>query len=101
MRQETAECRLFGRFDFLAKRSERRAPQTTQNVGVAPLSLGPARPKLAANQLLLTLELLQQRFHVPTEALVRLRSSERPAPARIASNQLVECVRGALEEHLR
>ena len=101
VRQEAAECRLLCRFDFLAERGERRAAETTQDVGVAPLSFGPARPQLTTNELLLTLELLQQRLHVATEALVRLRSSERPAAARIARHELVERVGGTLEEHLR
>ena len=101
VRQEAAERRLLCRFDFLPERGERRAPQTTQNVGVAPLSFAPARPQLTTNELLLTLELLQQRFHVATEALVRLRGSERPAAARVARHELVERVGGTLEEHLR
>ena len=71
-RQEAPERRLLGGLDFLAERSERRAAKATQHIGVAPLALGPARPKLAADQLLLALELAQLLLDVAAEVLVRL-----------------------------
>ena len=80
-RQEAAERRLLGGLDLLAQRGERRAAQTAQDVGVAPLALGPARPQLAADQLVLALELAQLLLDVAAEVLARLARRERPAAA--------------------
>ena len=41
VREEAAESRLLCRLDLLAERGERRTPQTTQNVGVAPFAFVP------------------------------------------------------------
>ena len=60
--RKRAERRLLGRLDLLAQGGERRAPQPAQDVGVAPLALGPAGSQLAADEQLLALELREQRL---------------------------------------
>ena len=59
--QEPRERRRLDRLDLAAERSERRAPQPAEDVGVAPLALGPAGPELAADEQLVPLELDQHR----------------------------------------
>ena len=66
-RQEAAERRLLDRLDLAPQRGERRAAQPPQHVGVAPLALGAARAQLAADELLLALELAQLRLDVDAE----------------------------------
>ena len=73
--QEAPERLLVHRFHLAAQGCERRAPQPSQHVGVAPFALDAARPQLAANQLFRPLELDQHIPDVTPEALVRLRRS--------------------------
>ena len=67
-RQEPAERRLLRGLDLLAKRSEGRTAKATQDVGIAPLALGPAGPELAADESFLPLELAQQRLDVASRS---------------------------------
>ena len=90
VRQEPAERGLLGGLDLLPQRGKRRTPQATQHVRITPLALGSTGTELAAEELLLSLELLQQGLDVPSEALVCLRSRERPASARITRHELFE-----------
>ena len=99
-RQEAAERRLLGRLHLLAERRERRAAQAPQDVGIAPLALGAAGAKLAADESLLALELAQHRLDVDAEVVVRLRGRERPATLGEAGDEALERVRPALEERL-
>src|SRR2546425_2383871 len=101
VRQEAAERRLLGRLDFLPQRRERCAAQTPEDVRVTPLPLGPAGTQLAAHQLLLPLELAQQRLDVAAEPLVRLCGGERPASAGVTRDELLERLGPALEEDFR
>ena len=100
VREEASERRLLGRLDLAAERRERRAPQPAQHVRIAPLALDAAWPELAADELLLALELAQQLVDVDAEPLVRLRRRERPAPARIPNDELSQRIGPALEERL-
>ena len=99
--EKASERRLLRRLDFLAQRRERRAAEPPQHIGIAPFPLSPARAQLAAHELFLALEPLQQRLDVAAEALVCLRRRERPAPARIPQQELLERLRPSLEEDLR
>src|SRR5438046_2838011 len=45
--QEAAERGLLDRLDLAAERGQRRAPQSAQDLGVAPLALGPAGAQVA------------------------------------------------------
>ena len=100
VRQETAERDLLRRLDLFAQRGERRAAEPPQHIRVAPFPFRAARPQLAAHELLLTLELMQQRLDVASEALVRLRGRERTASARIPQDELLECIGCTLEKDL-
>src|SRR6266508_5964402 len=86
-RQEPAERALLGRLDLAAKRGERRATQTAEDIGVAPFALAAARPQLSAHELLLVLEREQLRLDVAAEMVVRLPRRERTATARKAQNE--------------
>src|SRR5262249_39783941 len=80
-RQKPAKGGLLGRLDFLPQRRQRGAPQASEDVRIAPLPLCTAGSKLAADELLVTLELVQDRFHIDPEVLARL---GRRQPARAA-----------------
>ena len=79
VREEAAERCLLGGLDLLPQCGERRTPQTPQHVRVTPFAFGSTGTELAAHELLLPLELLQQGLDVAPEALVRLSRRERPA----------------------
>ena len=98
--QEAPERLLVDRFHLAAQGCERRAPQPSQHVGVAPFALDAARPQLAANQLLGLLELDQHIPDVTPEALVRLSGRERAVTLRVAQHELAQRLGAALEEHV-
>src|SRR5258708_39974300 len=58
-RQEAGEPALVGGLDLLAKRRQRGAAQAAKHLDVAPVTLGPAGPQLAANDRTVALELAQ------------------------------------------
>ena len=95
-RQEAPERRLLGRLDLLAQRGERRAAQPAEDVGVAPLALGAARPQLAADELLLALERAQLGLDVAAEVVVRLAGRERAARARVPRDERAGAARAPL-----
>ena len=81
---KTRVRRLLDRLDLLPERRERRAPQPPQDVGIAPLPLGAARPQLAADEPLLAFQgrqLTSGELRLDAEADGGLRGRERPAPA--------------------
>ena len=98
--EEAAEGGLLGGLHLAAQRGERRTPQPAQDVRVAPLALGAAGPQLAADELLLALELDELRLDVPPEQLVRLARRERPAPARETRHEAEQRLVARLEEDL-
>ena len=82
-RQEAGKGDLLDRLDLLAKRGERSAADPAEHVGVAPLPLGPARPKLAADEPVLALQHHQLGFRalgVDAEPLRRLPVVNGPRP---------------------
>ena len=87
------------RLDLAAQRRERRPAQPPQDVRVAPLALGAAGTKLAADELLLALELSQLRVDVEAEPRRHLGSRERPAPAGPPLRRASAGIRHRLEEH--
>ena len=97
-RQEAAHRRLLDGLDLAAERRERRAPEPPEHLRVAPLALAAAGTKLAADELLRTLERAQLGLDVAAEALVRLTRRERTARAREARDQRAERLIPALEE---
>ena len=99
-REEAAERCLLHRLDLAAKRGERRAPQAAQDLGIAPLPLGAAGPELAADELLVALELAQLLLDVEAEPGRRLGGRERPTPARPARDERTERVGNRLEERV-
>ena len=101
VRQEPSERSLLRRLDLLAQGGQRRAPQTTQHIGLAPLALGSAGTKLPADELVAPFEVVQDGFDVDAEARVRLCCRERPAPARVTQHQLLECLCASFQERLR
>ena len=100
-RQEASQRGLLGGLDFLPQRGQRCAPQSPEDVGVAPLALHAAGPQLAADEELLALELVQDRLDVDPEALVRLSGREWTASLRIAQHQPAQRLFAAFEVDVR
>ena len=88
------------RLDLPAQAGERSAPQPPEHVGVAPLALGAAGPKLAAHEPVLGLEPRESFLGVRPEPRHRLGGRERPAAAGKADEQEPERVLPALEERV-
>ena len=86
--KEARERRRLDRLDLSAKRREGRSPQPAEDVGIAPLALAAPGTELAADEQLLTIELLEDVGHVAAEAVVGLRRGERAAALREAKDQL-------------
>ena len=84
--QERRQRALVGRLDLLAQRRERGAPQAPQDLGVTPLRLArtAAGPQLAANDLPVALQPLQDRSRIDLVARAQLVGRERPVRACIA-----------------
>jgi hypothetical protein len=93
-RQEAAERRLLGGLHLLAESSEGRATQPPQHVGVAPLALGASGTELAADELVLALELAELLLDVASEVFVGLSGRERPAALREPVHELLQRSRG-------
>src|SRR5205823_729116 len=100
-RQEASQRGLLGGLDFLPQRGQRCAPQSPEDVGVAPLALHAAGPQLAADEELLALELVQDPLDVDPEALVRLSGREWTASLRIAQHQPAQRLFAAFEVDVR
>ena len=99
--EEAAERSLLHRLDLAAQRSERGPAQPPQDVRIAPFALAPARPELAADELLLALEPAQLLLHVDAEPRRSLSGRERAAPARPARHERPQGVGHRLEKHRR
>src|SRR5581483_8390523 len=99
--QEAREHLLLHRLDLASQRRERGATEATEDVGVAPLALGPARTQFAAHEQVIALELDEHAADVAAEALVRLFDGERPASLRVAQDELAQRLRTTLQECLR
>ena len=102
-REEAGEGDLLDGLDLLAKGSERGSTDPPEDVGVAPLALGSARPELAADEPVLALQHDQLGFgalDVDAEPLSRLTGRERAAAARIARKQRAQRFLRALEERI-
>ena len=100
-REEPPERRLLHRLHLAPQCGERRAAQPAQDVGVAPLALRPARPELAADELLVALEHAQLILDVDAEPRRRLSGRERAAAARPAGDERPQRIGHRLEEHRR
>ncbi len=98
-RQEAPERRLLDRLHLAAERGERRTPEPTQDVGIAPLALAAARPELAANELLVALELAQLLLDLDAEPRRDLGGGERPASTRPARDERAQRILHGLDEH--
>ncbi len=84
--EEPGKGDLLDRLHLLAKGGKRRAADAAEDVWVAPLPLGPARPKLAADEPVLALQHHQLGFRalgVDAEPLSRLSGRERASAARV------------------
>ena len=85
--KEAAERGLLGGLDLAAQHGERRAADAAQDVRIAPLALGAAGPKLAADELVLELErgeLGLDGRDVEPEPVRDLARRERPMGLRVA-----------------
>jgi hypothetical protein len=97
--EEAAERALVDGLDLLAKAGEARAAQPAEDVRVAPLALGSARPELTAGEL----EAGEKRLHPfvrQAEAARCLLRREGAAAARPAAQHGSEWVLAALEEDI-
>ena len=87
-RQEAPERGLLRGLDLLAQCRERRSPQPPEDIGVAPLALDSARPKLAPDELVGALEPVStprrrrlERYRAAASAVVKGHAIARTARA--------------------
>jgi hypothetical protein len=99
--KEAGKCVLLDRLDLAPKRGERRPAEPPQHVRIAPLALAAARPKLTADEQLVTLERGEQIGHVAAEPGDGLSARERAASFRVAQHELAQRLRSAFEERVR
>src|SRR5438094_178152 len=100
-RTRIRRCGRALRGSLRAPRHPAKAPEPAQHLGVAPLPLRAARTQLAANELVLSLELREYGLDVAAEVLVRSSCREGPAAPRVPEDERLERVVAALEEDLR
>ena len=99
--EKTAERRLLGGLDLPSEHRERRPPDASQDIGIAPLALAAAGTQLAANEPVRPLELLELDLDPAgreAEARGHLVRCERAARARMAGENGAERVLDRLEE---
>ena len=99
-RQEGRQRALVGGLDLLAQRGERRPPQAPQHLGVTPLRLAgpPAGAQLAAHDLAVALQPLQDGGRIDVVAGAQLAGRERAVRARVARDELAQRVGHVGEE---
>ena len=100
-RSEARERLLLDGLHLASKRGERGTPEAAKHVGIAPLALGAAGPKLTAHEQLLALELDEDAADVAAEPRARVVRRERPASLREAKHELAQRIGAALEERVR
>src|SRR5207245_6142229 len=99
--KEASERFLFCRLHFAPERSERRAAEAAQDIGVAPFALAPSRTELSTHEPVVALEVVQLRFDIASEMVIRLSGRERTTAAREAQDEGEQRIVAALEEDFR
>ena len=102
--KKAAECHLFCRFDLTAQHRERRAPDTAEDLRIAPLALGASGPELPANERIGELEgdeLQIDGRDLELEPRRDLRARERAVRLCVPSEHCAKRVLDGLEKDLR